>query len=61
MADAARSMPHALRSTELGDGTAAEPEMVVRFADDLAGERNPPASAARNASAGAEIPLNATA
>jgi transposase len=38
IADAARSMPHTLRSIELDDETVAELEMIVGFDDDLAGE-----------------------
>ncbi|MGY0058600.1 IS110 family RNA-guided transposase [Streptomyces sp. LZ34] len=38
IADAARSMPHTLRSIELTDETIAELEMVAGFDDDLAGE-----------------------
>ncbi len=38
IADAARSMPHTLRSIELTDETVAELEMIVGFDDDLAGE-----------------------
>ncbi|MFI2380599.1 IS110 family transposase [Streptomyces sp. NPDC018964] len=38
IADAARVMPHTLRSVELGDETIAELEMIVGFDDDLAGE-----------------------
>lgn len=38
IADAARSMPHTLRSIELEDETVAELEMIVGFDDDLAGE-----------------------
>jgi len=38
IADAARSMPHTLRSIELEEETVAELEMVVGFDDDLAGE-----------------------
>ncbi|MGW6961878.1 IS110 family transposase [Streptomyces chartreusis] len=37
-ADAARSMPHTLRSMDLGDETVAELEMIVGFDDDLASE-----------------------
>lgn len=37
-ADAARSMPHTLRSIELDDETIAELEMIVGFDDDPAGE-----------------------
>ncbi|MDQ0945989.1 transposase [Streptomyces sp. V1I1] len=38
IADAARVMPHTLRSVELEDETVAELEMIVGFDDDLAGE-----------------------
>ena len=38
IADAARSVPHTLRSIELEDETVAELEMIVGFDDDLAGE-----------------------
>lgn len=38
IADAARAMPHTLRSIELADETIAELEMIVGFDDDLAGE-----------------------
>ncbi|MFI6937063.1 IS110 family transposase [Streptomyces sp. NPDC050287] len=38
IADAARAMPHTLRSIELADETVAELEMIVGFDDDLAGE-----------------------
>jgi transposase len=38
IADAARAMPHTLRSIELDDETVAELEMIVGFDDDLAGE-----------------------
>ncbi|MFC8868029.1 IS110 family transposase [Streptomyces sp. NPDC057148] len=38
IADAARVMPHTLRSVDLEDETIAELEMVVGFDDDLAGE-----------------------
>ena len=38
IADAARVMPHTLRSIELADETVAELEMIVGFDDDLAGE-----------------------
>ncbi|WP_250404514.1 IS110 family transposase [Streptomyces cellostaticus] len=38
IADAARSMPHTLRSIELDDETIAELEMIVGFDDDLADE-----------------------
>ncbi|MGW7418431.1 IS110 family transposase [Streptomyces sp. NPDC054863] len=38
IADAARSMPHTLRSIELEDETIAELEMIVGFDDDLTGE-----------------------
>ncbi|MEY9969267.1 transposase [Streptacidiphilus sp. MAP12-16] len=38
IADAARVMPHTLRSVELEDETIAELEMIVGFDDDLAGE-----------------------
>jgi transposase len=38
IADAARSMPHTLRSIEPDDETVAELEMIVGFDDDLAGE-----------------------
>lgn len=38
IADAARVMPHTLRSVDLQDETIAELEMVVGFDDDLAGE-----------------------
>lgn len=38
IADAARVMPHTLRSIELEDETIAELEMLVGFDDDLAGE-----------------------
>ncbi|MCF3135045.1 IS110 family transposase [Streptomyces olivochromogenes] len=38
IADAARAMPHTLRTIELTDETVAELEMIVGFDDDLAGE-----------------------
>lgn len=38
IADAARTMPHTLRSIELADETVAELEMIVGFDDDLATE-----------------------
>jgi transposase len=38
IADAARTMPHTLRSIELEDETIAELHMIVGFDDDLAGE-----------------------
>ena len=38
IADAARTMPHTLRSIDLDDETIAELEMIVGFDDDLAGE-----------------------
>lgn len=38
IADAARTMPHTLRSIELDDETVAELHMIVGFDDDLAGE-----------------------
>jgi transposase len=38
IADAARVMPHTLRSVDLEDETIAELEMIVGFDDDLAGE-----------------------
>ncbi|WP_112469966.1 IS110 family transposase [Streptomyces triticisoli] len=38
IADAARTMPHTLRSLELADETVAELHMSVGFDDDLAGE-----------------------
>ncbi|MFD0440956.1 IS110 family RNA-guided transposase [Streptomyces chartreusis] len=38
IADAARTMPHTLRSIELDDETIAELHMIVGFDDDLAGE-----------------------
>ncbi|MFD7705374.1 IS110 family transposase [Streptomyces caelestis] len=38
IADAARVMPHTLRSVEFEDETIAELEMIVGFDDDLAGE-----------------------
>ncbi|MET9325156.1 IS110 family transposase [Streptomyces sp. NPDC003038] len=38
IADAARVMPHTLRTVELEDETIAELEMLVGFDDDLAGE-----------------------
>lgn len=38
IADAARVMPHTIRSVDLEDETIAELEMIVRFDDDLAGE-----------------------
>ncbi|WP_409467196.1 IS110 family transposase [Streptomyces sp. HC307] len=38
IADAARAMPHTLRTIELEDETVAELEMIVGFDDDLAGE-----------------------
>ncbi|MFJ3949646.1 IS110 family transposase [Streptomyces libani] len=38
IADAARSMPHTLRTIELADEAVAELEMIVGFDDDLAGE-----------------------
>ncbi|MEU4777327.1 IS110 family transposase [Micromonospora sp. NPDC023633] len=40
IADAARVMPHTLRSVEVEDETIAELEMLVGFDDDLAGEAN---------------------
>ncbi|SOE21828.1 Transposase [Streptomyces sp. OK228] len=36
--DAARAMPHSLRSIDGADEAIAEPEMIVGFDDDLAGE-----------------------
>ena len=38
VADAARSMPHTLRSVDLDDETIAELQMIVGFDDDLASE-----------------------
>jgi hypothetical protein len=38
IANAARTMPHTLRSIELDDETVAELHMIVGFDDDLAGE-----------------------
>ncbi len=38
IADAARAMPHTLRSVDLEDETIAELEMIVGFDDDLTGE-----------------------
>lgn len=38
IADAARTMPHTLRSIELDDETIAELHIIVGFDDDLAGE-----------------------
>ncbi|MET9820532.1 IS110 family transposase [Streptomyces sp. NPDC006349] len=38
IADAARAMPHTLRSLELDDETVAELEMIVGFDDDLTAE-----------------------
>ncbi|WP_042424590.1 IS110 family transposase, partial [Streptacidiphilus anmyonensis] len=38
IADAARVMPHTLRSVDVEDETIAELEMIVGFDDDLAGE-----------------------
>ncbi|MER6734683.1 IS110 family transposase [Streptomyces puniciscabiei] len=38
IADAARALPHTLRTLELEDETVAELEMIVGFDDDLAGE-----------------------
>ncbi|WP_456154675.1 IS110 family RNA-guided transposase [Streptomyces chartreusis] len=38
IADAARAMPHTMRSLELDDETVAELEMIVGFDDDLAAE-----------------------
>ncbi|MCD9166221.1 IS110 family transposase [Streptomyces albireticuli] len=38
IADAARVMPHTLRSVDLEEETSAELEMIVGFDDDLAGE-----------------------
>ncbi|MFE4695315.1 IS110 family transposase [Streptomyces sp. NPDC056749] len=38
IADAARAMPHTLRSVDLEDKTIAELEMIVGFDDDLTGE-----------------------
>ena len=38
IADAARTMPHTLRTIELADETVAELEMIVGFDDDLATE-----------------------
>ncbi|KPI20202.1 transposase IS111A/IS1328/IS1533 [Actinobacteria bacterium OK006] len=38
IADAARAMPHSLRSIDGADEAIAEPEMIVGFDDDLAGE-----------------------
>ena len=38
IADAARAMPHTLRSVDLDDETIAELQMIVGFDDDLAGE-----------------------
>ncbi|GGP90650.1 hypothetical protein GCM10010278_81230 [Streptomyces melanogenes] len=40
IADAARAMPHTLRSVDLDDETIAELEMIVGFDDDLVGEAN---------------------
>ncbi|MFF6953038.1 IS110 family transposase [Streptomyces iakyrus] len=40
IADAARTMPHTLRSLELADETTAELTMLVGFDQDLAGEAN---------------------
>ncbi|MFJ3027198.1 IS110 family transposase [Streptomyces tendae] len=40
IADAARSMPHTLRSIELDDERVAELEMLVGFDDDLVAEAN---------------------
>ncbi len=41
IADAARVMPHTLRSVDLKDETIAELEMIVGFDDDLVGEATP--------------------
>lgn len=38
IAEAGRSMPHALRRVDLGDETLAELEVIVGFDDDLAAE-----------------------
>lgn len=38
IADAARSLPHTLRSVDVGDDTLAELDVLVGFDDDLAGE-----------------------
>jgi transposase len=38
IADAARTMPHALRRVDTGDETLADLEVIVGFDDDLAGE-----------------------
>ncbi|MCP2331683.1 Transposase [Actinoalloteichus cyanogriseus DSM 43889] len=38
IADAARSLPHTLRSVDVGDDALAELEVLVGFDDDLAGE-----------------------
>ena len=38
IADAARTMPHALRRVDTGDDTLADLEVLVGFDDDLAGE-----------------------
>ena len=38
IAEAARSMPHALRRVDTGDETLADLEVIVGFDDDLAGE-----------------------
>ncbi|MGI3197968.1 IS110 family transposase, partial [Streptomyces sp. GLT-R25] len=40
IADAARAMPHTLRSVDLDDETIAELQMIVGFDDDLAAEAN---------------------
>ncbi|MEV6463088.1 IS110 family transposase, partial [Streptomyces albidoflavus] len=40
IADAARTMPHTLRTLDLADETAAELAMLVGFDQDLAGEAN---------------------
>lgn len=38
IAEAARSMPHALRRVDVGDDTLADLEVIVGFDDDLAGQ-----------------------
>ncbi len=45
-ADAARAMPHTLRTTDLADETVAELAMISGFDDDLAGESTRTVSAA---------------
>ena len=40
IADAARAMPHTLRSVDLDDETIAELQMIVGFDDDLAAQAN---------------------